>query len=176
MGPAFFETMQIPVIAGREFDARDRAGAPAVAIINQRLARALGLANPVGSAISLGRDDTYEVIGVVGDPLFLYLKEDLRPMVYFPYMQGSGRPGQMSYELRAEGNPLALANTVRSIVREVDARLAVSDLTTQATHVDQAISQELALARLCSAFAILALLIAWQRALAIGVITTLLDM
>jgi macrolide transport system ATP-binding/permease protein len=162
VGPAFFETLQIPVIAGREFDARDRARAPAVAIINQRLARALGLTNPVGSAIRLGLEptNTYEVIGVVGDALFLQLKDDMRPMVYFPYTQAFGPPGQMTYELRSAGDPLAHVNTVRHIVREIDPRLAVSDLTTQATHVDQAISQEIALARLASGFAALALLIA----------------
>lgn len=132
-----------------------------MAVINQRLARILGLTNPIGSAISLGdRENRYEVVGVVGDALFLFLKEDLRPMVYFPYTQGSGPPGQMTYELRAAGDPLALTNTVRHIVRELDDRLAVSDVTTQAMHVDQAISQEITLARLGSAFATLALVIA----------------
>ena len=161
VGPAFFETMQIPLVAGREFAAGDREEAPAVAVINQRLARILGLTNPIGSAISLGdRENTYEVVGVVGDALFLFLKEDLRPMVYFPYTQGSGPPGQMTYELRAAGDPLALTNTVRHIVRELDDRLAVSDVTTQAMHVDQAINQEITLARLGSAFATLALVIA----------------
>ena len=49
---------------------------------------------------------------------------------------------------------------MRQIVREVDSRIAVSDLKTQAAHIDQAISQEIALARLCTAFALLALVIA----------------
>ena len=160
VGPAFFETMQIPLIAGREFDERDEAGTASVAIVNQRLARVLGLQSPVGSSISVGRNNTYEIVGVAGDALFLFLKEDLRPMVYFHYQQGSRAPSQMTYEVRAAGNPLALANTVRHIVREVDARLAVSDLKTQAAHVDQAINQEIALARLCTAFAVLALIIA----------------
>jgi predicted permease len=160
VGPAFFETMQIPLIAGREFDERDEAGTASVAIVNQRLARVLGLHSPVGSSISVGRNNTYEIVGVAGDALFLFLKEDLRPMVYFHYLQGSRPPSQMTYEVRAAGNPLALANTVRHIVREVDARLAVSDLKTQAAHVDQAINQEIALARLCTAFAVLALIIA----------------
>ena len=54
VGPAFFATMQIPLIAGREFDERDGEGAPPVAVINQRLAKILGLDNPVGSRIGLG--------------------------------------------------------------------------------------------------------------------------
>ncbi len=60
VGPAFFDTMQIPLTAGREFDERDESGAALVAVINQRLARVLGLANPVGTRITLGHDKTYE--------------------------------------------------------------------------------------------------------------------
>jgi predicted permease len=165
VGPAFFETMQIPLTAGREFDERDETGAASVAVINQRLAKVLGLENPVGSIISLAGENTmYEIVGVVGDALFLQLKEDLRPMVYFPYLRDpylrSSAPGQMTYEVRAAGNPLGLANTVRQIVRQADSRLAVSDLKTQAAHIDEAISQEIALARLCTVFAVLALVIA----------------
>jgi predicted permease len=165
IGPSFFATMQIPLIGGREFDGRDVPGGTPVAIINQRLATVLKLQSPLGSTIRVGLDNTYQVVGVVSDALFLYLKEQRRPMVYFPYTQGSGFPSpafpsQMTYEVRAAGNGLAHAGTVRQIVREIDSRLAVSDVKTQAAHIDQAISLEIALARLCSAFAILALVIA----------------
>jgi macrolide transport system ATP-binding/permease protein len=165
VGPAFFDTMQIPLTAGREFDERDETGAASVAVINQRLAKVLGLENPVGSRISLaGQNTMYEIVGVVGDALFLRLKDEIRPMVYFPYLRDpylrGSAPGEMTYEMRAAGNPLGLANIVRQIVRQADYRLAVSDLKTQAAHIDEAISQEIALARLCTVFALLALVIA----------------
>jgi macrolide transport system ATP-binding/permease protein len=165
VGPAFFETMQIPLTAGREFDERDETGTASVAVINQRLAKVLGLESPVGSSISLeGQNTMYEIVGVVGDALFLRLKDEIRPMVYFPYLRDpylqSSAPGEMTYEVRAAGNPLGLANTVRQIVRDLDSRIAVSDLKTQAAHIDEAISQEIALARLCTVFALLALVIA----------------
>jgi hypothetical protein len=99
-----------------------------------------------------------------GDALFLQLKDKLRPMVYFPYLQDPHLrglvPGQMTYEVRTAGNPLVVAHTVRQIVRQLDSRIAVSDLKTQAAHIDEAISQEIALARLCTVFALLALVIA----------------
>jgi len=157
VGPAFFETMQIRLSAGREFRDEDAAGSPLVAIVNQKLAQVLGLASPIGARINVGKN-TYEVVGVVADAVFLLLKEDLRPMVYFPSFQGT--PYGATYELRAAGNPMSLADTVRQIVRQVDSRLAVSDVKTQAAHIDQTISQEIALARLCTVFAILALGIA----------------
>ncbi len=164
VGPAFFNTMQIPVTSGREFDERDDSGTALVAVINQRLARVLGLTSPVGTRIALGGDKTYEVVGVVGDALYLELKDVVRPMVYFPYLQDpylrSGAPGHMIYEVRAAGNPLGIATAVRQIVRQLDPRIAVSNLKTQAAHIDEAISQEIALARLCTVFALLALVIA----------------
>jgi macrolide transport system ATP-binding/permease protein len=159
VGPAFFETMQIPLKAGREFDARDSSSSTKVVVINERLVKVLGLRDAVGARLNVGSNETRDVVGVVGDALFLTLKEDLRPMVYVPYLQGSPQP-RMTYEVWAAGNPLALANTVRQIVRQADYRLAVSDLKTQAAHIDQGIRQEIALARLCSAFALLALILA----------------
>jgi predicted permease len=163
VGPAFFETMQIPLTAGRDFDDRDESGGPLVAVINRKLAKILGLENPVGNRISLGRS-TYEIVGVAGEALFLFLKENRRPMVYFPYLQDPHMqgdvPDRMTYQVRAAGDPLSLASTIRQIVREIDPRIAVSGVKTQAAHIDEAISQEIALARLCTAFALLALVIA----------------
>jgi predicted permease len=160
IGPAFFQTMQIPIVAGREFDERDTMGATPVAIINQKLARNLGLTNPLGARVTMREAAMFEVVGVSGDALFLFLKEELRPMIYFPYLQSTGSPSQMTFEVRTAGNASSLTNTVRQIVREIDPRLAISDAKTQATHIDQGISQEIALARLSMAFAALALVIA----------------
>jgi predicted permease len=166
VGPTFFETMQIPLLAGREFDERDAAGATRVAVVNQRLVTVLGLENPVGTRIrTAGGPNTneHEIVGVVGDALFVRLKDGQRPMVYFSYLQGSGpanSPASMTYEVRSAGNPLALASTIRQVVRQLDSRLAVSDVKTQAVHIDQEISQEITLARLCTWFAVLALIIA----------------
>jgi ABC-type antimicrobial peptide transport system permease subunit len=66
----------------------------------------------------------------------------------------------MTYEIRTTGNPLDQAGAVREVVRQVDGRLAVHDLTTQAVHVDQAISREITLAKLGSLLAVLALAMA----------------
>ena len=158
VGPAFFKTMRIPLIAGREFDERDGAGASRVAVVNQRFARVFGLDNAVGRTLNL-RNSTFEVVGVVGDALFLSLKETSQPMVYLPML--SGQPlGTVTYEVLTAGNPLDFATPLRQIVWQMDSRLAVSDLKTQAAHIDQTISQEIALSRVCTLFAALALMIA----------------
>jgi ABC-type antimicrobial peptide transport system permease subunit len=66
----------------------------------------------------------------------------------------------MTYELRTAGAPLGVAGVVRELLRQVDTRLAIHELKTQAVHVDQAISREITLARLGSGLAALALAIA----------------
>ncbi len=159
VGPAFFDTMQIPVTAGREFNEHDVTGSPLVAIINERFVKILGMDTPVGHTVAIGKT-TYQIVGVVGNAAFMAIRDDPRPMIYGTYLQNTRPPAQMTYELRTLGNPLRQANTVRQIVQQVDSRLAISDLGSLTVHVDQAISQEIALARLCTVFAVLALLIA----------------
>ena len=167
VGPDFFKTMQIPLVAGREFTSRDNQSAPRVVVVNRQFARAFGLENPVGRTLTLlNAKDQYQIVGVAENALTFYLKDDSRPAVYFSYLQSENSAGALSaprlmtYEVRTAGDPLDLAEPVRTIVREADSRLAIHDMTTQAEHIDQVISTEIALADLCSAFALLALVIA----------------
>ncbi len=157
VGPQFFNTMQIPKIAGREFTDADSAGTP-VAIINERLAQVFHLPNAVGRTLTIG-SKTYEIVGVVRDSLMFMLKEELRPAVYLNYVQASRPPYAMTFEIRTDRNPLSLGPTVHRLVREIDSRLAVFDMKTEAEHIDQAISSEITLSRLCTVFAALALVI-----------------
>jgi predicted permease len=158
VGPDFFKTMRIPIVSGREFTAADNAGAPPVAIVNRLFVTTRGLANPIGRMLKVG-ESRYTIVGVADNALTFNLKEDGRSAIYFSYLQ-NGRTPQMTYEIRTAGDPLALAGSVREIVRQADSRLAIHEMKTQAVHIDQAISTEITLARLCSVFAALALLIA----------------
>ncbi len=67
---------------------------------------------------------------------------------------------EMTYALRTDGDPLRYASVIRQIVHEADARVPVTNFKTQAADIDQTINQEIVFARLCTAFAILALVIA----------------
>ena len=158
VGPAFFRTMRIPIV-GREFEDSDTSGRPKVAIVNRAFARRFGLENLVGRTLVLGPDQ-FEVVGVAEDALVFDLKEKPMAAVYFPYEQMQRAPGGMVFELRTAGDPMALASAAREVVRRIDSRIAVFEVKSEAAHIDQAISSEITLARLCSAFAALALLIA----------------
>jgi predicted lysophospholipase L1 biosynthesis ABC-type transport system permease subunit len=151
--------MQIPRIMGREFNDHDVTGSPAVAIVNESFVKRFGLEHPIDRTAAIG-NTSYRIVGVVGDAKFMSMRNDFLPMVYLCYLQTRRPPGQMTYELRTQGDPRGHAETVRRIVQQFDSRMAISDMGTLAAHVDEAISREITLARLCSAFAALALLIA----------------
>jgi predicted permease len=159
VGPRFFETMQMPLVAGRDFTAQDVVGSPRVVVVNRRLAGLFDLDNPVGRTLTLD-GDPFEIVGVVEDALAFFLKEERQAIVYFSYLQNVRAPGQMTYEIRTAGRPPDVAASVHEVVRNVDPRLAIHELKTQAAHVDQAISTEITLARLGAAFGALALAIA----------------
>jgi hypothetical protein len=158
VGTGFFATMQIPLLAGREFSAEDRLGAPRVVVVNRQFAKMFGLDNPVGRSLN-EHGERNEIVGLVDDALAFSLKEERRPVTYLSYLQ-TPSAGEMTFELRTAGDPLRLAGAVREMVRQVDTRLAIHDLKTQAAHVDLAISREITLARLGSGLAALALAIA----------------
>jgi macrolide transport system ATP-binding/permease protein len=86
------------------------------------------------------------------------LKRAIPPVVYIPYSQDLQTLGQMVFELRTAGDPLALVNTIRQIVHQADPRVPVSNVNTQSRQIDQTINRERIFAQLCSCFAALALL------------------
>jgi macrolide transport system ATP-binding/permease protein len=168
VGPAFFKTMQIPILAGRDVQERDGPGSPAVAVINEAFAKAnLGNRNPLGQHLILREPEEgdrlardMEIVGVCRNARYGGLTKDVPPVAYLAYNQGYPRPDQMVYALRTSGDPLLYVNSVREIIHQADARVPVSEVRTQAAEIDQTINQEITFAELCSGFAILTLVIA----------------
>jgi macrolide transport system ATP-binding/permease protein len=168
-GPRFFATMQIPILRGREFTESDRQGTQRVAVVSELFARTnFGDSDPIGRRIDIGgsmrvsgEPVVFEIVGVAASARYGGLKGDTPPVVYVPYAQVQApQLGQMTYALRTDGDPLRHVTAVRQIVREADGRVPVTNFKTQAADIDQTINQEIVFARLCSAFAILALVIA----------------
>lgn len=159
-GPRFLTTMQIPLLAGREIDERDQAGSTPVAVISERLARTyFGNENPVGRRITFEDDKRdLEIVGVSGNLRYGDLKEGNSMTVFVAASQFS--PDRVTYALRVAGDPLRYVKSVREIVQEADSRIPVTNVMTQAAEIDRTISRELTFAKLCTGFAVLALLIA----------------
>jgi predicted permease len=166
-GPEFFSTIQIPVLRGRATDERDRPGSPPVAVVNEAYVKTnFGDRNPLGQHVVIGRRPPFanqdvEIVGVVKNARYGALTGEFPDVVYVPFSQGTYYPvDEMTFALRTSGDPLRFAGPVREIVRHADSRLPATNVKTEAPQIDQTINQEIIFAKLCTGFAILALIIA----------------
>jgi predicted permease len=180
VGPRFFETMGIPVLAGREFRDEDspaasedtpppsRPGeerpdpAPRFAIVNESFAkRWFPGQNAVGRRLSLAdRFDparAYEVVGVVGDAHYFGLREAAEPMVYMPVWKA--RADSRALVVRSD-NAAGVTDAVRRQVASLDPAIPVLSTRTIEEFIDNNILIDRLLATLSGFFGLLALLLA----------------
>ena len=158
VGPEYFRTMGIRVVAGREFSAADRVDQPETFVVNQTFAnRYWPGVNPIGKRIRFGKD-WYEVSGVVADSKYRRLNEPASPFVYLSTLWNY-RP-DIVFHVRTTGDPHQLAEPVRAIIRRVDPKLPVFGPVTLEDHVQSASFQQRLAASLLSAFGGLAVLLA----------------
>lgn len=163
-GPRFFSTMQIPLLAGREFDERDLRAAVAPGVVSDLFARTyFPNENPVGRRLTIGGGMPMEVeiIGISAPAHYGPVKFASPPVLYLSYAQAPPASLQsMTYALRTDGDPLNYIPAIRQIVHDADSRIPVTNFKTQAGEIASTINQEILLARICGAFAIVALVIA----------------
>jgi len=158
----YFQTMGIPLLKGRTFNQHDQIGKPWRVMVSKRLADALWPGeDPVGHQALLwkGQESSpAEVIGVVGNQRERGLDSDPTLTVYLP-SYGSGA-GPVQFAIHTAGNPAALTTSLRSILKELDPNLPLSNIQT----LDEVISQSVAPRRfnmfLITIFASVALLLA----------------
>jgi predicted permease len=133
VGPRYFETMGIPLLAGREFDRRDDDTAPPVIIINETMARRFWPGqNPLGRRLRIPLDRNnftpyYEVIGLVKNSKYNTLGEEPQPFFYQATLQNYGQ--QTVLHIRTVGEPSGLRNAVREAVSGLDKSLLVEVAT-----------------------------------------------
>lgn len=162
VGPGFFTTMEIPLVAGREFTAQDVAGAPAVAVVNETFARYFwGKESPIGHRFGFGRGKAtdIEIVGVVKDGKSASLREEIPRFLYIPTVQAPELGGAVYY-VRTVQDPAALGQTLRQAVLQVDPNLPVSDLKTMTRQVDESLFIDRTISGLSAAFGLLATFLA----------------
>ena len=135
--PGYFETLQIPLIAGRPFSARDDSAAAGVVIVNQRFVeRFWPDGNAVGRTVRVGGEDR-TIIGVVPTGKYSRLGEDPTAFAYFP--QAQMWRSEMVMHVRSSGDPAALIPQVRGEVAALDQDMPVSDMQTMTSHLGLAL-------------------------------------
>jgi len=158
VGPGYFRTLRIPLLAGRAFSEQDRQGAPQVAIVNQAFARQFFPdQNVLGKHVRAGlRTGPWrEIIGIVGNVKQLGLDHPESPAIYLPYLQEPD--SSMDALVRAAGDPLNSVADVKAAVRAVDANQPVYDVATMDQRLSESIAPQRFNALLVGMFALLAL-------------------
>src|SRR5688572_29324571 len=127
----YFQTIGVPLLAGRMFDERDNNGAPAVVIIGKTIAdRLFAGRDPVGRKLRYPsiQLDPITIVGVVGDVKITGLDEEVRPVLYYPNRQSGGINANLV--VRTNTDPTSLANAVRGEVRNLDGDAAILNVNT----------------------------------------------
>ena len=165
VGPGYFQTLEVPLVSGRDFDGRDRVGAPLVAIVNQAFARRfLDGANPVGHRLWIeaapGSPDTlYEIVGYVGDTKYADLREDWRPIVYYAAAQDEGAGAGAEFLVRSRLPQGEIAASVKRVLNEINPAITV-DFEGLKPMIEATVLRERLIATLSGFFGLLALLLA----------------
>ncbi len=164
-GPAYFSTFRVPLVNGREFTDADNATAPKVAVISENVAkRFFPGRNPIGMKFCFGSGNKVKpditVVGIVREINQDHVKSVTpNPYVYLPYSQRDSLYG-MSFYVNTERDPLLLASSMQTVVRDADPNLPVYNLKTMDRVVEEDLFSARMVAVLSGAFAGLAALLA----------------
>jgi predicted permease len=157
----FFETMEIPIVLGRGFNARDNETAPKVVVVNEAAAKKyFPNENPIGQHFGSSIETTngLEVVGVLKDAKYNSVRDPAPPTMYVPFQQN--RAGSAVIEVRTAADPTSVTSGVREAVRQVDATLPMMDVSTQLEQVERRFQQEKLFAQAYTLFGGLAMLVA----------------
>ncbi|HYR88937.1 MAG TPA: ABC transporter permease [Terriglobia bacterium] len=163
INPEYFRTLQIRLVRGREFTARDTLSAPPVLIINETMARRFwpeypNGQDPIGQRILMGvNPQPAEIVGIVAD-VRQGLDSELRPALYRAYPQ-SPQPA-VSFAVRTDGDPMRFVSSVRNQVLAIDPDQPISEVRTMEDMVEATLGQRRLVMRLLGLFAGVALMLA----------------
>jgi predicted permease len=167
--PAYFRTLGITLVRGREFTDADRLGSPTVAVVSESMAaKYFGGADALGHDIVIGgRRDTMSIVGIVRDTRHESLWSNPPRTVYIPLAQpgeafdgASGPPVQLTAIIRTSGDSREITTAAARVIRELSADAVVSYPRTMAQQLDASLVTERLLGTLSVGFALLATVLA----------------
>lgn len=158
--PQYFETLGIPLLAGRGFSFGDLSKSR-VAVINQTMARYyFSGRDPIGKHVTLDHvtldpeTRTYEIIGVVRDAHYMEIRETVRRSIYLPAFF-EGRVIGQTLIIRTDVDPEAIIGDVQRAVRAIGTNMTVARTITLADQIDASIVPERLIATLSGFFGLL---------------------
>ena len=162
IGPGYFKTLGVQLLAGREFTAADAGGAASVAIINEAFARKFNIAAaPIGKRMrpGAGRPPDIEIVGLVSDARYSQPKDAPVAQFFLPYRQGDSA-GTLNFYVRSTEPPASVIPRLRVAIREIDSSVPVENLRPLADQADDTATLDRLISMLASGFAVLAMLLA----------------
>jgi putative ABC transport system permease protein len=154
----YFDVMQIPLLAGRRFDSRDRPSTTLVVMVNREFAARYFGGKPIGRHVTDSSRREFEIVGVVKADARIAVDDRPGPVVYYPLSQSD--PGQMSVVARTAGDPGPIIETIRRELTTLDRGVPVFGMNTLSGHISEALATNRLTAALVSACGGMALLLA----------------
>jgi putative ABC transport system permease protein len=156
--PDYFQTLGIPLIAGRTFRDSDDSKSPMVVVMNRALAlKRFGNRDPIGKRISFDNEHWATIIGIVGDVKEFGLNLQTPYQLYLPLFQ---EPNVGSVLIRTIGDPTLISEKLRRALHEVEPQMAIASMVTMEQARAASVSSPRTLTHLFALFAVLALVIA----------------
>ncbi len=156
----YFKSLEIPFLTGRDFDERDRLGAPKVVIVNEKMAKQYfgHASNAIGKRIGLDDVPDRTIVGVVKDAQYINLRENLRKHFYVPTTQDATL-SNLTLHVKTSSDPNAVAEQLRAELKALDPHLPLYNIKTLSTEIDESLIQERMVTWLSTAFGLLATLL-----------------
>jgi len=163
IGPDYFRTLGVPLLAGREFNAIDALGTPKVAVVNEAFAKKFNLGREaVGKRIGTGEDQDkmdIQIVGLVQNAKYSEVKQEMPPLFFTPYRQDS-TVGSINFYVRTSLEPQQLLRTLPAVIARLDPNLPVENLKTMPQQVRENVFLDRMISTLSAAFAALATMLA----------------
>ncbi len=166
VGPGFFKTTGIRLIAGRDFTRADTLSTPKVAIVNEAFTRKFNLGpNPVGKRMRQGGGNAgildMEIVALAKDAKYSEVKDEVPPVFYMPYRQDE-RAGNLVFYVKTTGSGAtdSVMAAITPLLARIDSTLPVGDLKTLQQQVRDNVFQDRLVSTLATVFAGLATLLA----------------
>jgi predicted permease len=158
VGPDFFHTMGVPILAGRDIANSDTQETPRVAVVNESFVKQyLHGVNPLGHNLG-GAPHPYTIVGVARDSKYSSTDEKSMPMAYYAILQFR-KLGTTNIEVRTHGAAMAALPQMRRIVASLDANVPLDQPMTQKAQFEESFAQQRMFAAMGGFFGVLAALL-----------------